>query len=387
MGRPPLPVGTFGKIETKEIPAGSGKWRARTRFRDYDGTARPVTKWGRTAAQAERQLKKALTERTGPDDGDLTPDMRVTALADRWLTEITADDDMAPNTKRVYSLAVANYLKPAMGQLRVREVKVATIDRALAAVKANHGQGAAKTAKTVYSLVFGYAVRHGALPANPVRDAARVSSKRRKTVRALTVEEDAQMMDALRADQRAVDLDLPDFVDWMLGTGMRIGEACAVRVGVNRDGEPLLDLEHRTFEVNGTVIREKGVGLYVQERPKTAAGWRVLALPDYVIGMLERRDGELRLSGPGGVVFPSPRGRLRDPSNTSGDLREALDRIGLGWVTSHTFRKTVATRLELAGFTPRQVADQLGHEKPSMTLDVYFGRKVVNAGAAAALDR
>lgn len=57
------------------------------------------------------------------------------------------------------------------------------------------------------------------------------------------------------------------------------------------------------------------------------------------------------------------------------------------WVTSHTFRKTVATRLDEAGLTPRQVADQLGHANPSMTLDVYFGRQVVSAEAARALDR
>jgi hypothetical protein len=110
---------------------------------------------------------------------------------------------------------------------------------------------------------------------------------------------------------------------------------------------------------------------------------------------------------------------LRDPNNVSGDLRQLLDsfeceicvRTGyqvekdgsfvLGdrrqrlrcdwgpwsWVTSHTFRKTVATRLDEAGFTPRQVADQLGHANPSMTLDVYFGRHVVSAAAADVLDR
>ena len=49
--------------------------------------------------------------------------------------------------------------------------------------------------------------------------------------------------------------------------------------------------------------------------------------------------------------------------------------------------KTVATRLDEAGLTPRQVADQLGHANPSMTLDVYFGRQVVSAEAALVLDR
>ncbi|MFN2562005.1 MAG: tyrosine-type recombinase/integrase [Jatrophihabitans sp.] len=71
----------------------------------------------------------------------------------------------------------------------------------------------------------------------------------------------------------------------------------------------------------------------------------------------------------------------------AGGRKLRCDRGKWSWVTSHTFRKTVATRLDECGFTPRQVADQLGHTNPSMTLDVYFGRQVVSAAAAAVLDR
>lgn len=55
--------------------------------------------------------------------------------------------------------------------------------------------------------------------------------------------------------------------------------------------------------------------------------------------------------------------------------------------TSHTFRKTAATRLDEAGLSARQIADQLGHAHPSLTQDVYLGRKVVTAEAARLLDR
>jgi integrase len=79
--------------------------------------------------------------------------------------------------------------------------------------------------------------------------------------------------------------------------------------------------------------------------------------------------------------------RTSHPSNTTKDLREALDLLGFDWVTSHVFRKTVATRLDEAGMSARVIADQLGHAKPSITQDVYMGRKVVNADAARILDR
>ncbi len=44
-------------------------------------------------------------------------------------------------------------------------------------------------------------------------------------------------------------------------------------------------------------------------------------------------------------------------------------------------------RVDEAGFTPRQVADQRGHANPSVTLVVYFGRHVVSAAAAEVLYR
>jgi integrase len=134
-------------------------------------------------------------------------------------------------------------------------------------------------------------------------------------------------------------------------------------------------------------------------------------LPSYATELIERRTKEDRPRAPRGIVFGSPLGHLRDPSNIAGDLRRVLDGIGcevcggrgwftdaqgkpircdagrFSWVTSHTFRKTVATRLDEAGLSARQIADQLGHAHPSLTQDVYMGRKVVAADAARVLDR
>lgn len=58
-----------------------------------------------------------------------------------------------------------------------------------------------------------------------------------------------------------------------------------------------------------------------------------------------------------------------------------------GWVTPHTFRKTVATRLDDAGLSARQIANHLGHAKPSMTQDVYMAPSVAAAEAAGILTR
>ncbi len=62
------------------------------------------------------------------------------------------------------------------------------------------------------------------------------------------------------------------------------------------------------------------------------------------------------------------------------------DEDALNWITSHSFRKTTATILDDAGQSARQIADQLGHARPSLTQDVYTGRRSKNPNAAAALE-
>lgn len=381
MPRPPMPVGTYGRIYRRTEPDGRS-W-ARAAFRGYDGVRRQVTRFGPSEAAAERALKTALRDLAEAGEGDVSGETTVRALSERWLAEVDSSD-RAEGSKRLYGIAVRSYVLPALGGLRLREAKVGTVDRALQAVRETKGPGAAKTTRSVLSGMFGYAVRQGAIAVNPVRDTTPITRKR-KPVRALTVAEADELVDGLRSTRRAVDLDLPDLVEFMLGTGVRIGEACAAT-------EDAFDLDAAarigTFAVAATVIRVRGEGLRIQPHPKTAAGQRTLALPGFVVELLERRHGEVRLRRPDyRVIFPSPNGYLRDPSNTSGDLREVLDGLGFDWVTSHVFRKTVATRLDDAGLSARQIAEQLGHEKPSMTTDVYMGRRVVSSEAAAALDK
>jgi integrase len=104
--------------------------------------------------------------------------------------------------------------------------------------------------------------------------------------------------------------------------------------------------------------------------------------------MLRRRQaeavGEAELAR---QVFPAPvAGGVRDPSNTLKMMRQAFKHAGFEGVTSHYFRKTVATLMDEAGVSACSAADQLGHAKPSLTADIYMGRKKRATGAAEVLE-
>jgi integrase len=394
-----LPVGTYGEISCARI--GPSRYKARARYRRSDGKVVPVARIGQTKGEATRRLKEALTEEQTAGAA-ITGRTRISDLAERWYAEDVADD-LSSGTQRIYRVALDAWILPRIGDLRISEAHTGRVDAVLGAVRLEHGASAAKTARAVLNGMFGVAVRNGALYVNPVRETRPIQIPR-KQARALTVEQTDELCDKMRSDPRCLELDLPDLIEWGLATGCRIGEALALRDGFNEDAERLLDLDAGTWEVNATVVRLPGVGLVIQERPKTAAGHRVLALPGYAVDMLRRRRGELRFNPPSVAVlnpatgairrealwlaFAAPlRGSIRDPSNAAGDIREARARVGFEWITYHTLRKTVATRLDEAGLTPREVADQLGHANPSMTLDVYMGRRVVSARVAEALDR
>jgi len=86
-----------------------------------------------------------------------------------------------------------------------------------------------------------------------------------------------------------------------------------------------------------------------------------------------------------GLIFPNQLGRPRDAVGVRRELRRVAVAAGIPNVTPHSFRRTVATKLDVAGLSPRQVADHLGHAQVSMTTDHYIGRKVALPEAAAHL--
>jgi integrase len=341
-----------------------------------------VEQHAKTKGGAEKRLRLALRDRMRVDSGaELTAESKVSVLAEAWFTEISTKD-RSPSTLQAYRDRLDRQVLPGLGNLRVRELTTGLVDRHLRSVAAKHGAGTAKMVRSVLSGMCVLAARHDALERNVVRDAGSgAPTTPTKMPRSLTVAEARQLRALLTYDDQAMARDLLDFADMMLATGLRIGECAALLWHA-------VDLEAATVEVRGTVIRVKGSGLVIKESPKTKAGFRTLILPAWAAAMLRRRYARRTESSLGtpDVVFPAQLGGLRDPSNTNADLRNALDKAGFDWLTSHVFRKTAATLMDAAGLSARQAADQLGHSKPSLTQDIYFGRKARDTGAATALE-
>jgi integrase len=384
MPRPPLPIGTWGKIRSYPTHHNSkgkpDRFRAVAQYRDHDGRTRQVAAYGKTGSAAEQALRQKLKDRSATSrKGELTSMHRFSTAAELWLGRIStaaAEGRRSPGTLRTYRSYLDKHVLPALGDVRLGEVTTPLLDRVIGTIKAEVSGSSAKTCRSIISGILGLAVRYGAMTSNPVREVERLELSR-KEARALTEDERRTWFAQLRADPAAVRKDLPDLTAFMLATGVRIGEALAVLWSQ-------VDFDAGTVEVTHTIIRVKGEGL-LRKQAKTRAGERLLPLPRWALSMLRSRFMVgVRLDDP---VFPNTLGGLRDPSGVHRDIRQAREHAGLVWITAHNLRKTTATILDEAGLSARQVADQLGHARVSITQDVYLGRRLASRRAAEALER
>jgi integrase len=377
MPRPPLELETWGKIRRTVI---DGKSTAVCRFRDSDGITRPMQRQGKTPAEAERNLIRALKARLAPAGEDLNADSTVKQAADKWLAE-PERAELAIATMRRYTDILGTIVKKGFGGVRLGEATVPRVDRFLKTVTETNGPSTAKTARTLLQHVFALAVRHGAIRSNPVRDVGRIVQPHKPVV-APDVHSIREMRTLMRAydatpDKRGAKrtADLGDLFDIYCATGARTAEILALRwTDVDLEATP------PTISIRGTVSLDGDGKVYVQDHPKTDSSRRVLKVPQFGVDVLMRR----RVESYCDWVFPSAVGTLRWPHNLRRNWREALAGTPYADVSPRALRKAVATliRDELG---IEAAAEQLGHASSQVTRKHYAQPLEVGPDATSTL--
>ncbi|MEC4765136.1 site-specific integrase [Mycobacterium sherrisii] len=382
-GRPPLRIGQHGKIAREYL--GGGVWVARCKVRDADGVTRRIERRGpadehdKHGKLAEDALIEALLTRRAPGEADqIALDTKITVLIEQHLARL-AEDGRSPVTLSTYRFAAAKLAK-FVGSVRVSEATPARIDAAIRSMRTAHGPTMARQAKTILRGGLQLAVMANTLSANPVRDVQPIGLKRRpKGATALSADELRDLLVRLRADDYCQRNDLVDPITVLIATGLRRSELLALRWTD-------FDETKATIAVTGKVVRVAGVGLQRIDDMKTDAGRRTIPLPDFAVIALQDRRAHPYF-GESTVIFPSTAGTLRDPNNLGKQWRKVRDALGVPGITTHSFRKTVATLIDEEGLSARVGADHLGHSKVSMTQDRYMSRGRLHTEVAALLDR
>jgi integrase len=407
-----IPRGEHGEIVVRQTT--DGRWRARAQVRDLDGRIRSVRASARTKGQAQRQLVHRLNARVGATTTEgVTSGMTFESLSALWLRhrkdhgKTRSNGPLAAQTLAAYDSVIRTMIVPAVGHVQVREANVVFLDRLFADIEngrrhgryPQHSEGrSTKQLRAVLGGMLGLAVAHGALRANPMRDAAPTSRTSTREVQYLTPTQACHLRVRVRREsaripgRRMPNRDLEDFVDLLLGTGCREGEGLAVRP------IDLIDLDTDTpkLHVRGTLIEPRTGYVEQLHRQDTTKNHedRILILPDTVVHMLRSRLEHIPPTAPDQPIFGSRTSNWLSPANMRTRLRAALRRAtengtaldqALAGCTFHTLRRTVGTIIahEVSLDAARE---QLGHRDPSVTYQHYVGRRPIAPDVRGTLD-
>ena len=375
------------------------QWLAAVWVRDLDGRRRLVKARRPGRREAEVALEERLAQRRFLGSRGAEPNMTVQELGEYWMRrrleearapctgERRGDDDGAVSMQTLagYQSALSRIINPRLGGLRLTEAKAGLVDEALARVDLSGRT--TRVARSALAQMFALAVRHDALASNPMRE-VRPSPRRRRAVHALSVDQARDLLGLTRAHQSNVARDdhglllggtrrtpdLHDVVLLLLGTGMRIGEALALRWT-----ELDLHADIPCVRVDATLVEPRRdaatgqvfvAGLHRQAMTKTGAT-RTIALPCAVVEMLNRRRTRMTGQNDQGPVFAQTGGGWLWPNNMRTKLRGVVVDTPLAGVSPHTLRRTVGTLVaHSAGLDAAR--DVLGHRDPSVTARHYI---------------
>lgn len=360
---------TKGAGGIRRLPNGRVK-AYRTVVDPNTGEEHRVSRTADTQAVAESRLREALSEFDRTHRVGYVRPPTVAEWMDHWLTDV-CKPRLKPRTWGTYASVGANDIIPAIGKVRLDELKPAHFRRMERYITVEQGRssGTAGSAwRTLHKALEGVIERNPAVKGT----APRVALKERAV---LTPEQAADLI--------AAETDDTWRLMWMLAfmTGMRQGERLGLtRDELRRDGDRLVVLvewqaQHLTKrEVEdlpkGVECTPLGNGMY-RTRPKTEKGRRAIPLPEALAAQLlayVERHGVNR----DGLVFHDDRGLPLTGGVERRRWHRALDRIGAGHeYVPHSARHTTATILNRLGLDDVTRTAIMGHSRVSTTNEIY----------------
>ncbi len=348
-------------------------------YRDETGRRRRLTCDTKAEAEEARDRVRATWKGRGPFRPMVDPKTTVTQLAERWLAAERVAREKVQTVRR-YEIALRHHILPALGAREVRSLTPYDVRRFLEQRRAG---GLSKASCLLLLAVLGRLVERAMeterlLVVNPctgARKALALGTKQRaEAPKAFNAEQLAHVLETART----VDPALAPLFSLLARTGVRIGEACAVRWD---------DVDWRAGQltVAGTVTRMGTVN-----SPKNGEA-RVVDMSDALATELRQlqvqRKAEALQRGWGTVpsrIFCTRRGKLYPLTEAARRFKRVLERADLpGHFSLHTFRHTWASLNLAAGVSLEYVSRTLGHRDHRITVQIY-GRHLPHGDRAVA---
>lgn len=337
-----------------------GRWAARYHVNTADGPKRRAVYAG-SRSEAATKLARAIADRDGKSPITAEPSkLPVSEYLAEWLA--SKGPDLGAETHRRYSSIVAGHLSPALGSLKLSELRRAHVEHLVGGLRsAGLEPSTVRHIMAVLSGALNQAVAWELIPSNPATNVRRPKDRRPK-MRALS-EEEARLMEAAKGTRREV------LYDVALTLGPRQGEIRALRWSdLDLSGQPTLVIERSVSTDYGI---EWGPTKTGEERRVRVPGRLVEALRRHRKAQLEERARAREWEDPT-LIFPNTRGAIWRHQTMHASFKLDLKAADLpDSVRFHDLRHTAATLMLKKRVPVNVVARVLGHSDPAMTLRRY----------------
>jgi integrase len=355
----------FGRVRR----LASGRWQAR--YLGPDGADRPAPETfpAKTDAEVWLTLKEAEILRgewINPDDGEIA----LGEYATSWIAE---RPNLRPKTVELYRYLLRRHLAPTLGSRSIADITAAHVRRWRRKLL-DDGVSSVTVAKAYRLLktILNTAVDDGVIRRNPcrIKGGGQEKSPERPT---LTISQVYALAEAIDQRYRALVL-------LAMFSSLRWGELAALR-------RCDIDLDARTVRVVRQLAEPRGGG-FAFSPPKSAAGRRVVPIPEVIIPVVRWHLSCFAQEGDEGLVFTSPAGRPLHHTNFRRRVWvRALDAAGPAELHFHDLRHSGNTLAASAGATLRELMDRMGHDSERAAMIYLHGSDARQQEIADSLSR
>lgn len=313
---------------------------------------------------SRKECQVWIRETLNQKDRGLTSDSFSSTFGEFWENWLSiVKPRLRINTWLQYKGLGKYHLLPALGDLQLSQIKPMEIQSLYAAkLKAGFGTRTVQLMHAVLRNALRFAEKQGVIPVDPTR---RVDKPKlaKKEMEILT---DDQVRGLLIV---AGDKDLGVLLQVAITTGMRRGELLGLRWSD-------VDWAAATIRVRRQLQRIPDRGLVFSE-PKSKSGIRTVQLGSYTLKkLMQYKNCQDREFAAGenkeNLIFPSSDGTPKEPRVLVTQFKALLVKAGINpKIRIHDLRHTAASLMLMSGMELIRIARQLGHSKPSITLDIY----------------
>ncbi len=335
----------FGTV--RKLPSG----RYQARYRGPDGQRRAGSMTFATKGEATRWLALCEAELAkGSWIDDRAGREPLGEYATLWIQQ---RPNLAPRTRLGYESLLRLHIEPHLGKKELRQLSTPLI-RQWRSDLLDGGLGPSTVAKAYRLLrsVLATAQDDRAIERNPCRivGAGQEHPAERPV---LTIELVFTIADAIVPEYRLLVL-------MAVFGSMRFGELMALRASD-------VDLPSCTVSVTKS-LSELPKGIRLVKEPKTAAGRREVALPQFMRKEIERHLATFAEPGPDGRIFVGPLGATPTNSNFHHVWNRTLKALGLTGIHFHDLRHTGNHLASVSGASTRELMGRMGHSSMQAAL-------------------